>query len=277
MTPSIVLDEIALFDGAGRWGLTLHAGEFVAVVGPTGAGKSTLLEVLGGKRPPVRGQAGVTAPTASSLRLEGERTTPRSVAQKLAPRGSSAAVTEALVALHLWDRRQLSLEALTDGERAAVALLPVWVPDAPILLIDGTLDHLDPWRRAEALAALRARSEQGATIVVATHDVALASAIDTILVLHRGEPRYFGSARELIAASPRTELRVTSRDGSAVTAVADAFEVTAEAIEGGWRIYAADGQALAARLLTEGYGAVDGIVLLRPTLTDVLSDLLAGP
>ena len=130
MTSTVVLDEIALFEGATRWSLTLHSGEIVAVVGPTGAGKSTLLEVFAGRRPPVRGQAGVTAATAMSLRLDGERTTPRAVAQKFAGRGSSAAMTEALVALHLWDRRQLSLEALSDGERAATELLPLLVLDA---------------------------------------------------------------------------------------------------------------------------------------------------
>lgn len=276
MTPTIVLDEIALFEGASRWSLTLHPGELVALVGPTGAGKSALLEVIKGDRQPARGQCGVTTAVASTLRLEGERATPRSIAQKIAPRGSSAAITESLVALHLWDRRQLSLSGLTDGERAAVELLPVYIDDAPALLIDGTLDRLDPWRRAEVLAALRSRCDQGATVLAVTNNLGLAAAIDTLLVLDRGEPRFFGSCRELIDAYPRTELQVTSRDGSAVASIADAFRVTAEEIDGGWRLRAADGQALAARLLTQGYGGVDGVVIRGPDIADVLRDLLVG-
>jgi iron complex transport system ATP-binding protein len=194
---------------------TLTAG-WTAIVGPNGAGKSTLLRAL----------AGLIAPAAGSVRLDGrdlagfaasergrriawlaqqaevtgELTARETVHLGRLPHlglfGSPAAADEAIVDAAMattecrdWQHRRL--HELSGGERQRVMLARALATEAPILLLDEPTTHLDPPHQV-ALARLFRRLGATHTVVSVLHDLPLALHADRILVLRAGVVRAYG-------------------------------------------------------------------------------------
>jgi energy-coupling factor transporter ATP-binding protein EcfA2 len=154
--------------------LALAAG-FHAIVGPNGAGKTTLLLRLAGlldadgdKGILVQGtppRPGVT--TRLLLPHAGDLFTRATVAEEL-----DGADGLGLVGAALASRHPLSLSA---GEAQRVALAKVLSRAAPLYLLDEPEAHLDAEGRTALLRAIARRAAEGACIVAATHDEALAA------------------------------------------------------------------------------------------------------
>ncbi|MES1228013.1 MAG: hypothetical protein ABUL72_05035, partial [Armatimonadota bacterium] len=96
---------------------------------------------------------------------------------------------------------------------------------------------------------------------------------NVIVTRHKGAV-FAGTVRELVQMARPTEVRVETVDNGAVTAMADAFALSIHAEKGSMTITTHDGQALAARLLTEGYGSVRSVVVRQPTVSEALLDLI---
>ena len=183
---------------------------WTAVVGPNGAGKSTLLRAL----------AGLQAPSAGTVRLDGvdlHRLTPRQRARSMAwlaqgadhpaeltvretvllgrlphlglfgqPTGEDeAAVDRALAATGCADKADARLQTLSGGERQRVLLARALACEAPVLLMDEPTAHLDPTHQV-ALARLSRRLATTRTVVTVLHDLSLALAADRVLLLQAG-------------------------------------------------------------------------------------------
>jgi len=183
---------------------------WTAVVGPNGAGKSTLLRAL----------AGLQAPSAGTVRLDGvdlHRLTPRQRARSMAwlaqgadhpaeltvretvllgrlphlglfgqPTGDDeAAVDRALAATGCADKADARLQTLSGGERQRVLLARALACEAPVLLMDEPTAHLDPTHQV-ALARLSRHLATTRTVVTVLHDLSLALAADRVLLLQAG-------------------------------------------------------------------------------------------
>ncbi len=189
---------------------SIPQGSFVAIVGPSGSGKTTLLGLLAGLDTPTRGQvlldnADLTALSEDQrAKLRGEKvgfvfqsfqliptlTALENVQVPLELRGDSGAADRARELLHrvgLGDRLDHFPMQLSGGEQQRVAIARAFSNAPRILFADeptGNLDSDTGGRIVELLEALN--RESNATIVLVTHDHALASHAQRIIRLSDG-------------------------------------------------------------------------------------------
>ncbi len=191
--------------------LKIEKGEFVVLTGASGAGKSTLLRILFCAEEPSEGQVIVDGRNVSRLgrkqnallrrsigvvfqdfKLIPWRTVFDNVAVTLEILGLPQSVIERRVMLML---KLVGLEAraqslpikLSGGEQQRVALARALVNDPKILLADEPTGNLDADLTDEMMSLLREINVRGTTIVLATHDRRLMSALGKReLVLHAG-------------------------------------------------------------------------------------------
>lgn len=89
--------------------------------------------------------------------------------------------------------------SLSGGQQRRVAIASVLAARPALLLLDEPTAGLDPRSRRACLDAVRAASESGATVVVASHDAnALVEVADRMAVLEKGRVTLDGPARELL-------------------------------------------------------------------------------
>lgn len=208
--------------------LRVEAGEIVALVGPNGAGKSTLLRLLAGLLSPTEGRVTWPAdaerlPTRSDLArrvaylpqdrdpeipLSVERFVVLGRYAKWARSGPSAedrsAVSRALDRLDLRHLATRTLSSLSGGEQQLVLLAAAMAQGAGLWLLDEPTNHLDPRRQREVVALLRGlrdgeRGPHPPALIVATHDLAVASAIASrVIALDAGQIVAEGAVQDVI-------------------------------------------------------------------------------
>jgi putative ABC transport system ATP-binding protein len=190
--------------------LTIASGEFVAIMGRSGSGKSTLLQLLAGSDRPTAGRVVVDGVELSRAE-ETERANVRGsrvgivfqsenlvpfltlrenveLAALLAGRPiDGLTATAALRRVGLGDRADHRPAQLSGGEQQRAALATVVVSRPPIILADeitGELDSANAGILVDLLEEVHATD--GMTLVLATHDPAVASRADRIVELRDG-------------------------------------------------------------------------------------------
>jgi putative ABC transport system ATP-binding protein len=192
--------------------LSIPAGQFAAIMGASGSGKSTLLGLL----------AGLDTPTSGQIMLDGEEITglaedklsvvrgrkigfvfqsyqliPTLTAEEnvLLPHelvgtnggGGRQRARDLLQQVGLSDRMDHYPVQLSGGEQQRVALARAFMVRPPILLADEPTGNLDSANGRHILDLLiRLNSEQGTTLVLVTHDTALAAHAQRRIVLQDG-------------------------------------------------------------------------------------------
>jgi len=216
--PAIALAgvNLALGQGAARVhilkdiDLDIGTGEAVGLVGPSGSGKSTLLMVMAGLERANTGTVAVAGEELGQLdedalaRFRGRHvgivfqsfhliptmTALENVAVPLELAGLNDAQTRAreeLAAVGLGDRLHHYPAQLSGGEQQRVALARALVPNPAIVVADeptGNLDEETGQQIIELLFAGHAR--RGTTLVLVTHDVALAARCARVVRLRSG-------------------------------------------------------------------------------------------
>jgi putative ABC transport system ATP-binding protein len=190
--------------------LVVERGEFVAVLGPSGSGKSTLLALM----------AGLDRPSSGEVRIDGERIDHLSedrlailrrhsigfvfqsfqllgnftarenvmLPMELLARGDARRrADELLAAVGLDERGHHYPSQLSGGEQQRVALARAFAPQPKLLLADeptGNLDGATGRKVLDLLVSLRA--DEGTTLVLVTHDPAVAALADRRIHLADG-------------------------------------------------------------------------------------------
>jgi len=197
--------------------LAIDAGEMVALLGPSGAGKSTLLRMLGGLLRPSAGRVLVgdrDVGRMSSAELRSYRATDvgivlqdplanllpyATVAQNVvfAGRGARASrridvpapppLEELLSLLRIDSLSGRKIGTLSGGEQQRVALAVGAAGGGNLLLVDEPTSQLDHVQRGEVLEALHALHDGlGATMVMVTHDPAVAASVPRTVTIRDG-------------------------------------------------------------------------------------------
>jgi len=114
--------------------------------------------------------------------------------------GDAEAVLRAMQATDVVELRQRRVTELSGGERSRVALARVLAVEAPVILADEPTASLDPRHQIDIMKSLRAAADQGALVIVVTHDLSLAARFaDTVLVLSQGRLVAQGTAAEALS------------------------------------------------------------------------------
>jgi ABC-type lipoprotein export system ATPase subunit len=189
----------------------LDQGEFVAVMGPSGSGKSTLLNILGLLDQPDSGRYRLQGVDASSLdddarsaarnrtigfvfqqfHLLERASALRNVALPLLyaadePDDGEARAERALAAVGLSHRAHHLPGELSGGEQQRVAIARALINNPLLILADEPTGNLDAQAGTEILAIFQRLVTEGRTIVLVTHDAAVASAARRTILLNDG-------------------------------------------------------------------------------------------
>jgi putative ABC transport system ATP-binding protein len=189
------------------------AGEAVALIGRSGSGKSTLLNLIAGLDHADSGSISVDGRDVSALR-EPERTlwrrrqvgfvhqffnliptlsTSENVRLALELNGirgaeASRRTAAALEAVGLGHRADSAIDVLSGGEQQRVAIARALVHEPSVLLADEPTGNLDGETARQVFPLLTSLVRtSGATLLLATHDLALAAGMDRVLELREGK------------------------------------------------------------------------------------------
>lgn len=191
--------------------LAVEAGELVAIVGPSGSGKSTLLNLIGGLDTPSAGQVWIgeqnigALPEAERARLRRQQlgfvfqdynllpfmTAAENIVLALyfaGTRHASLTAAELLSEVGLADRLDHRPAALSGGEQQRVAIACALANQPAVLLADeptGELDSHTAQAIMELLVAIN--RSHGMTVILVTHDPAVAAYAQRIIHMRDGE------------------------------------------------------------------------------------------
>jgi len=213
-----VRKEINSLDGAGApalkilrgANLTVGAGETVAIVGASGSGKTTLLSLLAGLDSPTAGEihlagvridvldedaraqqrAGTVGFVFQSFQLLAGFTALENVmlpAELAGLADARARAREALAKVGLEERLNHYPHQLSGGEQQRVAIARAFAGAPKILFADEPTGNLDTATGAHVIDLLfELNAKSGATLVLVTHDEALARRCSRVLTLREG-------------------------------------------------------------------------------------------
>jgi PrtD family type I secretion system ABC transporter len=225
----ITLDKITYQEKtSGRWilrGINVEfpAGEAIGIIGPSGSGKTTLARLI----------MGVLRPTSGSVRLDGADITqwhhsllgrylgylPQdvelfegSVAENIARLDQSYGDEEIIGAAKISQGHDYILQFpggyqtevgrygafLSAGQRQRVALARCFIGPVRVVVLDEPNSNLDTEGELAFVETLLEAKRRGITTISIVHRPAVLQKVDKILVLHNGEAKMFGPAKEVL-------------------------------------------------------------------------------
>lgn len=182
--PVTVLDGLSL---------SLEAGTLSALVGPNGSGKTTLLRVLVGILSPDEGTvtySGPDAPRTIGYQPQNPAFRPSFTARETLEFYATLVDDDpegALARVGLSDAADRRVEALSGGMTRLLGLAQATVGDPPAVVLDEPGSGLDPEMRQRTFEAARQLADDGAAVLLSSHDIALVEEhADRVAVLDGG-------------------------------------------------------------------------------------------
>ena len=200
--------------------LSVHEGEFAAIMGPSGSGKSTLMNLIGCLDRPTSGKINIGGKDISNLsdielaHIRGKKigfvfqtfnlisrlTALKNVEmpmvyQDMSRRQRHEKAAELLDMLGLKDRANHKPAELSGGQRQRVAIARALANEPEILLADEPTGNLDSKTGKEIMGIFNKLHREGKTILMVTHDMGLAQYCDRIIKLKDGRIENEGGIR----------------------------------------------------------------------------------
>ena len=214
-------EEVRANDGIS---LTVHEGEFVAIVGKSGSGKSTLMNIIGA----------LDVPTEGTYTLGGrdvEDMTDNQLAEirntmigfifqqyNLLPKLNLLENVELPLlysGMDKWDRRERAMESLervglrekwknypnqlSGGQQQRVSIARALAGNPSLILADEPTGALDSKTGREVLDFLKKLNSEGKTIVIITHDNSIALEAKRVVRIHDGKINFDGDVKDYAA------------------------------------------------------------------------------
>lgn len=219
--------------------LTIHSGEYIALVGRNGSGKSTLVRLFNGLRKASSGRVSVLGLNAS---LPGNQQTIRSAVALvfqspqdqiissnvekdiafgpenlgLSKKEIEERVEAAIQAVGIENLKARPTRFLSGGQLQKVALAGALAMRPRCIIFDEATSMLDPIARQNLLQHMELMHESGTTVIHVTHDMDEAAKADRIVLMDKGRICFDGNPQEFfkyrIPSSPRPLVELM-RDG----------------------------------------------------------------
>jgi ABC-type lipoprotein export system ATPase subunit len=194
--------------------LKVKRGELMAIVGASGSGKTTLLNILAGLDTPSAGRASVGGRSLLTM-TPGDLVTYRRkevgfvwqqtsrnlvpylsavqnvelpmILEGVEPGPARGRARDLLEMVGLGHRMEMKPDRLSGGEQQRVAIAVSLANNPPLLLADEPTGELDSQTASEIFTVLHAMNQElGVTIVIVTHDPAIANQIDRVVAIRDG-------------------------------------------------------------------------------------------
>lgn len=191
--------------------LTIHSGELIAVRGKSGAGKSTLLHIIGCLDTPTSGCCRIGETDITNLPLKklarlrnekfgfimqdfgliGDESVYENVSlpllfSRIPSRQIPLKTDEQLERTGILHLREKAVELLSGGEKQRVAIARALVNNPDYILADEPTGSLDSANAELIMQILKDLNQAGKTVIIVTHDDAIAHACDRIIHIKDG-------------------------------------------------------------------------------------------
>ena len=222
-----VYGDMAAVDGIS---FEVQQGEIFGLLGPNGAGKTTTMESLEGLRQPSSGTLKIfdIDPTRQPKRLHhllGVQLQASSLPGSMTPNEAMEFFCayhqvnprhDLLERLGLGEKKLSQYSTLSTGQQRRLALALAIAHDPPVVLLDEPTAGLDVGSRVELHEVMAEMRAKGATIILATHDMAEAEKMaDRVAILLKGKIAATGSPTQLTASGRGlVKISVLSETGS---------------------------------------------------------------
>ena len=192
--------------------ITIHKGEYVAIMGPSGSGKSTLMNLIGCLDTPTRGNYWLAGRLVSQLdddelasirnqeigfvfqtfNLLARATALHNVELPMIYNGTPSEerldrAKKALMQVDLGERMMHKPNELSGGQRQRVAVARALVNNPSILLADEPTGNLDSATGAEIMALFARLHQAGNTIILVTHEADIAEHAHRVIRVRDGK------------------------------------------------------------------------------------------
>jgi putative ABC transport system ATP-binding protein len=191
--------------------LSIEKGEFVAIMGTSGSGKTTLMNIIGCLDVPTSGRymladrevSNLTDDELSEIRNEHigfvfqnfyllpyatvlENVLLPSLYFKGRRDSTERLVTDLLVLVGLEERAKFRPNQLSGGEQQRVAIARALINEPELLLADEPTGQLDSKTAKEIMGIISRMNEQGKTVILITHDSAIAAYAKRLIQIKDG-------------------------------------------------------------------------------------------
>ncbi len=279
-------------------GITFEVGRgtIFGLLGPNGAGKTTTLECLEGIRTPDEGAlrvAGIDPTrdpralrTAIGVQLQSsgmpESITPDEAMKLFCAYHGVAPRYDLLDRLGLSSKRQTQYHALSTGQQRRLSLALAVAHRPQVIFLDEPTAGLDVQTRVELHNLMRELKAEGATIVLATHDMAEAEEMaDRVAILLNGQIVSTGTPLEITATGAGlTKVSVRTQSGGLLNNGHEFPAVSRHSVRDDYAIYYSDDigrtvSAVIAAVETGGDALID-LRVERPSLEDRFLELTSS-
>ena len=205
--------------------LTINRGEFVAIVGKSGSGKSTLMNIIGALDVPTSGSyllGGEDVDQMSDDQLadirnrmigfifqqynllpkiqpSGKCGASASVCRRFRQRSGGSGPWRSLERVGLAEKWKNMPNQLSGGQQQSVSIARALAGDPSLILADEPTGALDSKTSREVLNFLKELNEEGNTIVMITHDNAIALEAKHVVRIHDGKINFDGDVKDYAA------------------------------------------------------------------------------